>query len=464
MSDEEYLGDEAPGLPDFLQDPFGMLRRRWVWMSAALGMALLATAVLVAGVQPTYVATSTILIASQRIPEDFVRTTVEEDSLQQINAMMGQVLTRTNLAKLVEQFDLYPDLGTTRTMEEITTLFRERLEITPVAGMAQAKNEAARLIQIAFEHRDPVKAATVANETAGLFTSENLRRRSQQARLTTEFLRRELEAAEVALREQDRQITEFKELNRGELPSELEANLARLDRLQQQRQSLAQLIGEASNRLTMLAAGQSPDASPDARLADLRAELESQRAVLTERHPDVIALKQQVDALEAELAAASTGTPAAAPRASNALVAVEQATLTQLRRQLATTERELADLDARVARTPKREEEQAALEERATVLRESYLDFLRKVNESELAESLEAAQHGERFSILDRAVPPTLPVQSRLKYLLAGIVASFGLAAGVGVLLEIVDPVFFDADQIGRVTDVPVLGSAPHIG
>ncbi len=116
-----------------------------------------------------------------------------------------------------------------------------------------------------------------------------------------------------------------------------------------------------------------------------------------------------------------------------------------------------------MSRTPKREEELAALEERGTVLRESYLDFLRKVKEAELAESLESAQHGERFSILDRAVPPTSSSQSRLKYLLLGIVASFGLATGVGGLLEILDPVFFDADQVQRVTDIPVLGSAPHI-
>jgi len=462
MNDEVDVVDEQAGLPEFLQDPLGMLRRRWIAMVAALTLGLAATGVLLVKLEPSYVATATILVSSQRIPEEFVRPTVEEDSLQQINAMVGQVLTRATLSKLVQQFDLYPELRDSLTMEEITTRLRENLLISPEPSITRGRDEMAQLIQVSFENPDPGKAAAITNEIAGLFTAENLRRRSQQARLTTEFLQRELTAAEVALREQDRSITEFKERYRGELPGELDANLGRLERLQQQRQSLALQIAESSNRITALSQGQSPEESPDARLAALKAELRRQRSLQTDRHPDVVALKDQVAALEAELAATS-GTDSPGEPTGSALVQAERVTLAQLRRQLVETERELADLDTRVARTPKREEELAALEERGTVLRESYLDFLRKVKEAELAESLEAAQHGERFSILDRAVPPTTPTRSRLKYLLAGLVFSLGLAGALGILLEIVDPVLFNAAQIERVSELPVLGTVPHI-
>jgi len=462
MNDDEYVEEEAVGLPEFLQDPIGMLRRRWIWMAAALGAGLGLTVAFLATVERTYIAKATILVASQRIPKEFVRPTVEEDSLQQINAMVGQVLTRTRLAGLVEEHALYPELEGERTMDELTMKLRQHLLIETEPGVTHTRDDAARLLEIGFEHRDPIKAAVVANDIAGLFTAENLRRRSQQARLTTEFLQRELEQAEAALREHDRRIREFKEQHRGELPADLEANLGRLERLQQQRQSLALQIAEASNRITLLSQGQPAEESPDASLATLRAELARQLGVHTERHPDVIALKRQIAAVEAQIAE-SPPRPAPAGTPTNALVAAEQASLVELRRQLAATEAELAELDDRVARTPKREEELAALEQRATVLRESYLDFLRKVKEAELAESLEAAQHGERFSVLDRAVPPTSPVQARFKYLLAGIVASLALAGGVGLLIEVVDPVLFDAEQIERLTDLPVLGSVPHI-
>lgn len=457
MSEEAYA-EEPIGIPDFLRDPVGMLRRRWAWMVTLLTVGVLATGIFVARIEPTYESTATILIASQRIPEEFVRPTVEEDSLQQISAMVGQVLTRATLSELIERFGLYRELWDAVPREELVARLRGNIQVQPEAGITRSRNETARLIAVSFEDRDPQTAAEVANEIAGLFTAENLKRRSKQARMTTDFLQRELVEAEAALREQEREITEFKERHRGELPGDLNTNLGRLERLQQQRQSLALQIAESSNRITLL----SSDESPDARLASLRAELSARRGVLTDRHPDVLALQEQIRSLEAELrdtpaSERTAGTPA------GTMLAAEQATLTSLRRQLLETERELSELDLRVARTPKREEELAALAQRASVLRDSYLEFLRKVNEAELAESLEAAQHGARFSILDRAVPATSPARSSLKYAVAGLVASLGLAVGFGVFLELIDPVLFDAGQIERLTELPVLGSVPHI-
>jgi capsular polysaccharide biosynthesis protein len=96
-------------------------------------------------------------------------------------------------------------------------------------------------------------------------------------------------------------------------------------------------------------------------------------------------------------------------------------------------------------------------------LRENYLSFLRKVQQAELAESLEAAQQGARFSIADQAEPPRVPTTTRLMDLLMGVLASFGLAAGVGILLEALDPVLVSKDQIESAGDRPVLGSAPRL-
>ncbi len=461
----EGLG-EAPVVPDYLRDPLGTVRRRWPWMLGVLVLVGAATAVLALRVELTYLATSTILVSSQRIPEEFVRPTVEDNSVQQINAMVGQVVTRKTLSGLIEEFGLYPELRTTMTMQDLTSLVRQNLTVEPKQGVTRARNETAQLIEVSFEDKDPIKAAEVANEIASLFTAENIRRRSAQARLTTSFLQRELEDAETSLRDQQRRITEFKESHRGELPSELDANLGRLERLQFQRQSLALQIAEASNRITTLSAGQAGvgATTPNQRLADLRAQLESALAVATENHPDVIALRSQIRAVEAELARNPTPSPTrSADAAVGALLAAEQATLSQLRQQLAETEQELAVLDQRVARTPKREEELSALEQRATVLRENYLDFLRMVKEAELAESLESAQHGERFSIIDRAVPPSAPTQARTKYVILGVLVALGMAVGTGVLLEVIDPTLFHASQLERVTDLPVLGSVPHI-
>jgi capsular polysaccharide biosynthesis protein len=97
------------------------------------------------------------------------------------------------------------------------------------------------------------------------------------------------------------------------------------------------------------------------------------------------------------------------------------------------------------------------------VLRETYTEFLHKVQEAELAQSLEAAQHGERVSVLDWAGVPTQPQRTRWKYLAAGLVAALGLGLGVGIVLETFDPVLVSARQVERDSGLPVLGSIPRI-
>ena len=84
--------DEAGGLPDFIRDPIGMLRRRWRWMALAGALALVVLVpVVLLLVQPTYRAAATVLVNSQHIPEEFVQTTVQEDSFERINALVGEV-------------------------------------------------------------------------------------------------------------------------------------------------------------------------------------------------------------------------------------------------------------------------------------------------------------------------------------------------------------------------------------
>ena len=468
MAEEESDYAQGPsGLPDFARDPLGILKRRWRWMLPVLLLGIVASAAVVSILKPRYRAVASILVASQRIPEEFVRSTVPDDILERIDTLVAQALTRERMAQLVEKFDLYPDLRESNTVSEVAMIARRDLVVDVDPSLSgRGKAEAAVVFRVSFAAGEPQLAATVTNEIVGLIQGEAIRLRSEQARLAVDFLRRELEETERELREQESQITQLKRQYRGELPGELDANLARLDRLQQQRQSLALQIAEASTRVTMLATASGGDqpVTPDARLLGLRAELAKEEATKTQAHPDVIALHREIEKLEAAISGSSSASdPGTAAGTPGALVAAEQRTLDELRSQLTSTEQEIRDLDARVARTPIRSEELEAMEQKAGVLREEYLDFLRKVQEAELAESLELAQQGERVAVLNRAEPPTRPERNRLMYLAAGIVASLGAAAAAGALLEIGDPVLVDARQTESATGLPVLGSVTRI-
>ena len=463
----EWTSTEDPesaggsGIPDALRDPVGLIRRRWPWMLATLLPALVATVLFFVLNEPRYLAQATVLVSTQQISKDLVRSTIAGDPLEKISAMVAEILSRKSLVGIIEKHGLYPELRDSETLGQIATEARKNVHIDMESGIGRrSAREGAQLFKIGFEAGDPEVAATVANELAGLFTDVSIQRRGEQIRLTTEFLRRELENAEQELREQSREITEFKERYRGELPADLAPNLAKLERLQQQRQSLELQIAEAETRMVLL--GGREAAPPEARLAALLSQLDEMLVTQTERHPDLRLLRSQIEVLETQIEQAAAAGSAAGDAAPNE-PAAPQGTLGELRAQLAATEEMIRDLDARVARTPARQAGLTALEEQEGVLRESYLEFLRKVNDAELAQAMELAQQGNRFSVSDPAHAPVDPMRARWTVLIAGVLASFGLSLAVGVLLETLDPVLVTPDQLESASGLNVLGSVPRL-
>lgn len=451
-------------LPAFLADPRGILLRRWKWMAGALAVGALATALTLILVPVTYVASANVLMSKQQIPEQFVAVTAPTDPLDAVDALVGEILARDRLTAVIEKHHLYAKDRKSSTMIELVVRARSSISVTAVDSPFQTRRgPPANLFTISFRDEDPELAANVANELATMFTAAASRMTGQQARLTSGFMRAELERSERELRAQEERVSAFKAQYIGELPSELPANLARLDRLQTQRQTLGNELSRAEARLadlTQLGDLQNP-ASPYARLSALRASLAAETAVNTDEHPNVIALRRQIEALEKEV---SKGDVSSGDPRQGVAVRSAQKEVADLRAQLASTAAESQKLEERVAQTPKREEEFAALTQRESVMRETYLSNLRKLESASLSESVESAQQGARVQVLDRAVPPTAPERTQAAFLFGGVAASLLAAVGVALLLELTDPVVISAHQLDLELDLPVLGSVGRIG
>jgi len=464
--EDEGREDPGQGLPGFAFDPIGVIRRRWPWMLAVILAGSALCAVYLKTWEPSYQARATILVASQRISEDFVRSTIETDQLEKVSAILGELLSRRNLVDIVVRYDLFsqPDGASVElAMEEKVSITRSAIAIAADRSNPenQRRNSSATVFEILFSHGDPVKAAEVANDIASSFTDIHLRMRSRQARVTTEFLRRELGRTTDDLMAQERAIREFKQAYRGSLPSELGTSLGRLDRLQSQRQSLALQIASAESRLATLAATGSdvePD-SPEAMLRALQSRLREQRTLFTDDHPNIVSLQNQIASFESRAEEGLADDLGLSPAAGAA-----QLELRELRKQLQETVVAYDSLDRRVALVPEREEELAALEQRAVILREGHQDLQRKVAQAELSEAVESAQQGERANVLDEAVPPAEPISSSLKIVIVLVVGTILGAMGLAVLLEVVDGVIVTEAEIEDRYQFPVLGSISKLG
>ena len=456
--EESYDDEQEAGIPAFLLDPIGVVRRRWLPAAMVAALGLVGTVVAAILWVPTYSSIANILISSQQIPKEFVRSTVETDDLANINAMLGEVLSVRNLSNLIDRHNLFADADPETPRAALVKRMRDKIEAAPQGSLSSQAQ--ALVFELSYESRDPKEAADIANALATLFVEASLKRRTEQAGKATKFLRGEMERADKELKEITRQITEYRREHRGELPDEQDARLRKIDVLAVQRESLSTQIGTKEDRILSMSS-QTDDtvlSEDEIVLGELRRKLADESAVNTDEHPNVIALRHQIDRLEQLTGDSSRLSPTV-----QRMIEGERREIERMRDQRARIDAEIADLNVRIDRTPLIAEDLAELERKEAVLREDFVESMRKVQEAELAESLESAQQGGQVSILDRAAPPTSPNNSLALIVLAGLVGSLGAAVGIAVLLELLDPVLVGTRQIEKLGNGPVLGSVPHV-
>jgi hypothetical protein len=156
--------------------------------------------------KPEYVATATMLITSQQIPKDFVRSTVEEDQLANISGMIGEVLSAERLSDLIDHNKLFrtPAQSAADRPDQPDALSRHRGASKRPAGGA-----ASLVYEISYESREPQEARDRQQSHRCAVRRREHGAAQQQARRTTVFLRSAMERTEKELREQSGRITEF---------------------------------------------------------------------------------------------------------------------------------------------------------------------------------------------------------------------------------------------------------------
>jgi polysaccharide chain length determinant protein (PEP-CTERM system associated) len=319
--------------------------------------------------------------------------------------------------------------------------------------------------------------AAVTNTLASFYIEENLKARERQATGTAEFLRVQLVEAKKRLDEQEARNSELRQRYLGELPQQMQSNLAGLESLNAQlrmnNDSTVRLVERRNQLATQLevARAEAGDETDEMRLARLRQELITLRIKYTDLWPDIIRIKDEIARLEKQLAEPKPKAEAkkAVPLTPQALRIIEQLQQAETELRLARADeqrlkRGIEQYQSRLDNAPKREQEylQATRDYQST--RELYQTLTKRFEEAELAESMEQRQKGEQFRILDSAVPastPTAPRRSRL--LLISAALSLALGAGAMVLAEVLDTSFHSAAELRAYTTVPLLVNIPRI-
>lgn len=512
----------------------GVIRRR-IWQMVLPAVALfVVVAVVVALLPAKYQSSATILIEGQEVPQELVRSTVTGFVEERLQTITQVVLNRSNLMSIIERVGLYQEERKTMTSEALVAMMRKNITMEPIQAEVMSNtgrpSTATIAFSVGFEGTDPAQVLQTTNTLVSLFLEENLKNREEKASTAYSFLEKQLVALRDEVAQSEELIARFKEEHLGSLPELTQLNLQTLDRIERDVQAHQENIRGILERRAFLE-GQLATITPQRTLVtadggrvlppveelralktryvsltathsdkhpeviklreqiaalegsgvsvDLAEELAAERARLSEvsarfgaNHPDVLAAKRRVAALEASGAGSSRMVASSVAESADnpawmALKSQLQATAMDLQSQqamLSDLRRRQDELTRRLENAPRVEQQYRKLERDHQNAQFKFQETSQKLMAARDSKELEQERAGEKLTLIEPPMLPEVPAKPKRKLLiLVGFVMSLGFGAGCGALAEAMDGSVRGLRSLRLLTDAPLLGAIPYI-
>ena len=448
----------------------GVWQRRWI----ALGIAWLvcmAGWLAVAMVPNSYESKARIFVQTDDVLANQIGIG-SADRRRDIERVRQTLTSSVNLEKVVRATRLGDNVTTDDQMEAMVASLAESIkvlsqqdnlfEITAVSGGGGLSDvDNAKLAQ------------DIVQKMIDIFREENLAGGRGQMTDTLSFLDQQLAARQKELEAAEQKRQEFEAKNADFMPGagSLTARLAaarselrgvEADLLAAQ-SALATINGQLSGTPQTIAVSGAAGGARGA-LAEAQAQLAGMHARgLTDGHPDVIALRNQIASLQKQ-AAAETGKPVGMPNpAYSSLVSIKadrEATIVALQSRKASLQQEMAQATAGQFSEPAVAAEAARINRDYDVLKDQYDKLLRDREVLRLRGQVETEHDAIKFEVIDPPSTPRSPVAPNRPLLLA-LVLLIGAGAGVGAAFAIgqLRSTFATVGSLERASGLTVLGS-----
>jgi uncharacterized protein involved in exopolysaccharide biosynthesis len=392
-----------------LADVIGLIRRRMLLILAIALPGALISLHLALGQAHVWESAAVIQIETPQVL-DPARDLPTATTSQRLQLIEQRLLSRQALLDLIARHGLFADQPALTESERVARM-RESIQLVPVApgGAAIGGTDLSALV-IVVRLGDPAAAAAVANEMAEAVIAMGAAAELARIDETLAFYTAEQARIADALEAAEARINAFKNENLESLPEALTSRREELGRLDERLREIDRRLLELGGERDAIAAG-----------GTLR-EVERRR---------LAAIEAQIEVLGEE-------------------------------RRLVSGRREV--VEAALARAPAVEIELAALTRELQQIQEQYAVVVRRLAEAETSRKLAEAQQGERFTLLERAVPPEYPLRSARRRILAlGVGLSGALALMLAFAAELLHPVLRTPAQMARAVGLTPVVAIPMI-
>lgn len=517
----------------------GIIRRQKILFLVTFVAIFLLSAIIAFILPPVYRSQSTILIEEQKIPEEFVKTTITSYVEERLQVITQQILSRPRLLEIINQFNLYPDMRNRFTTEEIVKKMRDAISFeminTDVTDRRTGRPTTATIaFSLAYEGKDPSTVQKVVNKLTSLYLEANMKTREQRASNITTFLEQERKNLKNKIDEKESKISQFKQRHGQELPEYQSVNMQNLTRLNQKLDQIGMQIRSQQERkiylegqlanidplMPMVTEEGKTVMNPRERLKYLRMQLISLQAHLSDKHPDVKKMKNEIAELEAKVGNINDSREKIkqlkdsenrlailkgklGPRHPDVIKLEKEIKLLKakvknlkaqtavstasennpenpayisLKTQIASAEMEISSLNQEKQQLEEKINRYQQLIDNAPLVEKEYNDLIRdlkadqlkyqeilnKLMEAKVSQGMEESQQAERFTIIDPALEPERPAKpNRLAIVLIGFVLALGAGVGLSAIRESLNDTVKTEEELGRLTGLPVFTSIP---
>lgn len=467
-----------------LEDYVDILRRRKMLFIFTVPVLLFISVVVALSLPPIYRAEGVILIQTQEIPEELVKSTVNSMAEQQIEVTRQKILTSAKIMELIDKHKLYSDIRHRSSVSQLAENFKNSMAVQMIEGRGphNARNRNIAFV-VSFMDKDPVLAQRIANELTTLFLEENIKERTNTANETAKFLKEEADRMQVKVQEVENQIAEFKLRYGDSLPELLQFNLDTVERLEEQiidAQDEQVRLNDQVHALNLELSQISPytqfssnasgrSITPRQRLMELKQEYSRLIISYSESHPDIVRLQKEIAIAEQEIA--KTGSDVSEEDAVNPVyrqlksrIKAAEKEIQRLGQRREQMDEDLIDFKGRIARTHQVKREYDDLTRDYQNRLAKYQELRSKQLEANVAQNMEAENKAGSFKLIEPPVVPESSVKPDRKKLLAlGFILSFGAGIGLMLAAEFLDPGVRGVTNISVIVGQQPLAVVNHI-
>ncbi len=453
---------------EILSAIYSIWHRRWLALGVAWGVCLLGW-LAVALIPNTYESNARLFIQLDDALAEQVGIGVA-DRKRDIERIRQTLTSAVNLEKVVRSTPLADLVHSPKQMEKAVLGLSEDIKI--VSEQENLFAISARAGHKAFSDAQNARLAQdIAQKMIDIFREENLSGNRGEMTETLSFVNQQLAQREKELETAERRRLAFE----AQHPEMIQGGAVNMQRMESARTELRDIESDIAAAQGAVAAIQgqlsgTPKSLPGSNtgtasgaFAQAQAELAGMQARgLTANHPDVIAAKNQVNALRAAAnAEAKVGGGVSNPAYTSLLSikAEREANLLALQSRRAAIQSDLAGMKARQIENPEIAAEAQRINRDYDVLRKQYDQILQDREELRLRGEVKTEREAVKFQIVDPPTTPVAPAAPKRPLLLLAVLIA-GIAAGCGVALAHakVRSTFSTTAGLERAIGLPVLG------